>query len=226
MSNDLPELHDGIPVFPLPGITLFPHTQLPLHIFEERYRNLVEDTLRKPESEHCFAMGSVLDSPGPGALGDPPVSCFAGVGRITEYSRTPDGRFMLVLQGIGRVRLSDERALCNGYRVFSAEWLKDFHTSHEPSWDANLGMELKTLAVALLREQAEKFRRVLSDSLELGPLTDMLCGYLPFPPDFKLEQMGTANVIGRAAATISQLERMLNEAPAKPMQPDDAPAEN
>lgn len=225
MSADLPDLSLGIPVFPLPGMTLFPHTHLPLHIFEERYRNLMEDTLRKPESEHCFATGTLVDAPGE-TLGDPPVYRYAGVGRVVEYSRMPDGRFMLVLQGIGRARLIDELPLVRGYRVFNAAWIEDVHTTAERTWEDNLGHELKALAVALLREQAEKFRRVLSNEIELGPLTDMLCGYLPFPPEFKLEQMSTPNVIERAAATISHLERMLGEVPQRPLKPDDPPASN
>lgn len=225
MSDELPDLSHGIPVFPLPGMTLFPHTHLPLHIFEERYRNLIQDTLRKPESEHCFAMGTLIDLPGE-SLGDPPVYLYAGVGRVVEYSRMPDGRFMLVLQGIGRARLTGELPLLNGYRVFNAEWVADLHTTTEPAWEDNLGHELKALAVALLREQAEKFRRVLSDEIELGPLTDMLCGYLPFPPEFKLEQLSTPNIIERAAATISLLERMLGDVPQRPLKPDDPPAAN
>jgi Lon protease-like protein len=226
MDEDLPDLSAGIPVFPLPGMTLFPHTHLPLHIFEERYRNLMEDTLRRPDGEHCFAMGSVLPDGAHDTVGHPAVFRYAGVGRIDEYSRMPDGRFMLVLKGVGRVRLSGEREMVNGYRVFDAQWVRDFHPSPASEWERNLGQELKALAVALLREQAEKFREVLSHDLELGSLVDMICGYLPFPAEFKLEQMGTPNVIERAAATISHLERLLGDTPGKPVDPDGNPVPN
>jgi uncharacterized protein len=226
MDDTLPDLSAGIPVFPLPGMALFPHTHLPLHIFEERYRNLVEDTLHKPNHEHCFAMGSALPDGAHDTVGKPPVFRYAGVGRIVEYSRVPDGRFMLVLRGLGRVRLGNEHEPVNGYRLFSAEWLPDVHTSQGGGWEANLGLELKALALTLLREQAERFRELMADEIDLGALTDMICGYLPLPPEFKLEQIATANVIERAAATISHLERLLEHAPAKPIKPDDAPAKN
>lgn len=225
MDDPLPDLSAGIPVFPLPGMALFPHTHLPLHIFEERYRNLMEDTLRKPDTEHCFAMGSALPDGAHDTVGTPPVFRFAGVGRIVEYSREPDGRYMLVLRGLARVRLADEREMVNGYRVFDAEWLPDVHTA-QGGWEDNLGLELKALSMTLLREQAERFRELLDDQIELGALVDMICGYLPFPPEFKLEQMATPNVIERAAATISHLERLLEQAPSKPIKPDDAPAKN
>ena len=226
MEDDLPQIGHGIPVFPLPGVTLFPHMQLPLHIFEERYRNLMEDTLKRPERDHCFAMGSLMDEADGETLGDPPVHRYAGVGRITEYSRTPDGRFMLVLRGVGRVRLTHEMSGARGYRVFGAEWLPDIRPAPGGSWERNLGLEVKALALALLREHADRFRGMLADNVDLGPLTDMICGYLPFPPEFKLEQMESRNVIERAAATISQLERMSGVAPDKPLRLDESPPVN
>ena len=226
MSDDLPEIAHGIPVFPLPGMTLFPHTNLPLHIFEERYRNLMEDTLVKPEGQHCFAMGTLTEAATDVTLGDPPVSRYAGVGRITEYSRAPDGRYMLVLHGVGRVRLTHEMSIVRGYRLFGGEWISDVIPPASRTWERNLSVELKGLALALLREQAEKFRGLLSEDIELGALTDMVTGYLPFPPDFKLRQMATPNVIERAAGAISQLERMIGMAPDKPLHLDDAPPVN
>lgn len=227
MADELPDIAYGLPVFPLPDMTLFPHTLLPLHIFEERYRNLMEDTLQKPEREHCFAMGALLTTESDEeSLGDPPVHRYAGVGRIDEYTRHPDGRFVLVLKGIGRVRLTHENSVTRGYRSFGAEWLPDITPPAANMWERNLGVELKGLALALLREQAEKFRGMLSAHVELGELTDMITGYLPFPPEFKLQQMGTRNVIERAARTISQLERMAGIAPDKPLKLDDAPPVN
>lgn len=214
-----------IPVFPLPGVTLFPYTHLPLHVFEPRYRALMEDTLRKPQPEHCFAMGTLLDGPCNESLGDPPVHRTIGVGRVIEYSRMPDGRFMLVLQGIGRARLEREHDMVNGYRVFAAEWLRDVQPDAQGHWSAELAAELKTLSLALLRDQAEKFRRLLAEQDELGRLADLICGYLPLPPEFKLSQLGCVNVMERAARTISQLECML-VAPGKPLKPDDAPSSN
>ncbi len=220
----LPDI-SSIPVFPLPGISLFPHTHLPLHIFEPRYRALMEDTIKRPPEQHCFAMGSLAYSPGPQTLGDPPVLRVVGVGRIIEYSRVPDGRYMLVLQGIGRATLVRELELVNGYRVFAAQWLPDLVTGWPGNWSAELATELKTLALALLRDQAEKFRRLLADQNDLSRLTDLICGYLPLPPEFKLEQMACSNVMERAARTISQLESML-VSPGKPLKPDAEPPSN
>src|SRR5690606_28736723 len=193
-----------------------------LHIFEERYRNLIEDTLRKPDDQHCFAVGSVVEA----GIGEPPISPHAGVGRITEYSRTPDGRYMLVLKGVGRVELQAELPEVNGYRVFSMEWRPDVRPLGAMQMERHLASELRALALALLREHAEKFRSLLSEDVELGALSDMLCGYLPFEPEFKLQQMAARNVIERAAATIALLERMTGHGPEKPVRMDDPPPVN
>jgi Lon protease-like protein len=225
MDEALPDLSQGLPVFPLPGITLFPHTHLPLHIFEERYRNLMQDTLAQPITQHCFAMGTLADIPAQGTLGDPPVMPVAGVGRLIEYSRTPDGRYMLVLRGVGRVKLTGEQPLRNGYRVFGCEWLPDVRPPHGATMERTLGIELRALALGLLRDQAERFRAILDDSIELGALTDMVSGYLPFDPEFKLQQMAEANVISRAAHAISELERMLGQG-GKPLHLDEPAPEN
>lgn len=226
MTEDKPELSFGVPVFPLPDITLFPHTHLPLHIFEQRYRNLMEDTLKKPAEQHCIVMGTQAQKPADDTLGDPPVHIYAGAGRLEEYSRLDDGRYMLVLRGIGRVRLTAEQSELNGYRMFDAEWLPDVRPGQDARWEKNLAIELKGLALALLREQADKFREMLTGEIGLGTLTDMICGYLPFPPEFKLRQMGVPNVIERAAATISHLETLAGFAPEKPLKLDDEPPQN
>jgi Lon protease-like protein len=220
----LPDIAN-LPVFPLPGMTLFPHTHLPLHVFEPRYRALMEDTLAQPEARHCFAMGTLLDTPGNETLGDPPVHRVVGVGRIIEFSRLPDGRFMLVLQGIGRARLTREFDMVRGYRVFEALWLADVLPPWPGTWATDLMAELKTLALALLREEADKFRKLVAAQDELGRLTDLICGYLPLPPDFKLEQLACLNVMERAARTISKLEAML-PARGKPLRLDTDPPAN
>jgi Lon protease-like protein len=94
---------DRIKLFPLPEVTLFPGQGLPLHVFEPRYRALVEDAL---------ATDAVLAVPGlaPGASKGEPVlrpalPTFMGVGVIAEHERLPDGRFHLLVRGIARGRL-------------------------------------------------------------------------------------------------------------------------
>src|SRR5450631_234254 len=83
---------DGrVKLFPLPEVTLFPGQGLPLHVFEPRYRSLVEDALA---TDSVLAVPRLV--PGAGeteATGRPVLPSFMGVGVIAEHERLPDGRF-------------------------------------------------------------------------------------------------------------------------------------
>ena len=87
---------DALPLFPLPGTVFFPHTLLPLHVFEPRYRQMTEHVLATHQH-----MAVVLQD---GAH----TATTAGLGRVVHHERLPDGRFHILLQGVGRVRLVEE----------------------------------------------------------------------------------------------------------------------
>lgn len=95
----------ALPIFPLSGTVFFPHTLLPLHVFEPRYRQLTEQAL----AGHGH-MAVVLADP---TQRDAPVGCarVAGLGRLVHHERLPDGRFHILLQGVARVHLDEELPL-------------------------------------------------------------------------------------------------------------------
>jgi Lon protease-like protein len=94
-----------IPIFPLPNVVLFPNVFLPLHIFEDRYRDMVSDALDEDR-----IIGMVLLRPGwEGQYeGRPPVYPVGCAGLITHAERLSDGRFNIVLQGLEKFRIQDE----------------------------------------------------------------------------------------------------------------------
>lgn len=81
----------------LPGVTLFPQTQLPLRIFEMRYRRMLEAAL---DNSRMFAVA--MDCPEESPENSGPV---VGLGLIKSSLQQPDGTSLLVLEGVGRVRL-------------------------------------------------------------------------------------------------------------------------
>src|SRR5262249_35155378 len=90
--QDLPRM---IPVFPLPGALLLPRTELPLNIFEPRYLNMIDDALSSDR-----LIGMIQPAP---HTRDPmhPKLCGVGcVGRITTFSETDDGRYLITLTGV------------------------------------------------------------------------------------------------------------------------------
>ncbi len=93
---------EDLPVFPLPNGVLFPRAQLELHIFEPRYRALLEASL---DTHRCIAIAQIL--PGTDAEGVPHIATIAGAGTIEQRHRLPDGRSHIVLVGRARVLLDE-----------------------------------------------------------------------------------------------------------------------
>ncbi len=113
----LADLPDTIAVFPLPGAILLPRTRLPLHIFEPRYLAMVEDCLKSDRR-----MIGMIQPRGPSGAA-PALSSVGCAGRITSFSETDDGRYMITLSGICRFRVVEEVAGFTPYRRCRVEWL-------------------------------------------------------------------------------------------------------
>jgi Lon protease-like protein len=118
-----------VPIFPLPNVVLFPAALLPLHIFEPRYRAMVADAL---EAERLIGM--VMLRPGwerhyEGTPAVYPIGC---AGFITHAERLPDGRYNIMLRGLEKFRILDERGAREGderYRVARVESIKEARTA-------------------------------------------------------------------------------------------------
>lgn len=111
------DLPDTIPVFPLPGALLLPRSRLPLHIFEPRYLAMVEDCLKTPQR----LIGMIQPSPGPGS-DDHRLHSIGCAGRLTQFSETEDGRYMVTLSGVSRFRVKREVEGFAAYRRCDVGW--------------------------------------------------------------------------------------------------------
>jgi Lon protease-like protein len=113
---DLPEV---IPVFPLPGALLLPRSRLPLHLFEPRYLTMLEDALKTPER----LIGMVQPNAAPdGRTGGTGLYSICCAGRVTQFSETEDGRYMITLTGISRCRVLEEVEGFTPYRRAKVSW--------------------------------------------------------------------------------------------------------
>ena len=104
-------------IFPLPGAILFPGLQLPLHIFEPRYRAMVSDSLAR---DRRIAMIQP-QSPVEGA----PLFTVGCVGHIGQVEALDDGRFNIVLEGLSRFRILRELDVTTPFRQVEAELLEE-----------------------------------------------------------------------------------------------------
>jgi len=102
-----------VPVFPLAGALLFPRSQLPLHIFEPRYRAMTRDAM---EGDRLIAMVQPRNDEEPPGLFE--VGC---IGRIGACEELDDGRFNLVLEGLSRFRIAREAEVDTPYRQVDAD---------------------------------------------------------------------------------------------------------
>lgn len=104
-------------IFPLTGAVLFPGLQLPLHIFEPRYRALVGDALVRDRRIGMIQPQRPID----GA----PLYSIGCVGRIGEIEAMEDGRYNVILEGQSRFKVLHEMDVASAFRQVEAELIED-----------------------------------------------------------------------------------------------------
>ncbi|MCI0548074.1 MAG: LON peptidase substrate-binding domain-containing protein [Candidatus Rokubacteria bacterium] len=103
-----------LPIFPLPDVTFFPHTLLPLHIFEPRYRAMITDCLARDKRLAVVGL-----EPGHEAdyQGKPPVRRIGGAGEIVHWERLATGRYNILVRGRDRIAIEREMPTDTLYRM-------------------------------------------------------------------------------------------------------------
>ena len=114
-AADLPAI---IPVFPLDGALLLPHGELPLNIFEPRYLNMIDDALA---GERIIGMVQTVAG---GTRERPALARVGCAGRITSFSETGDGRYLISLTGLARFGVERELLTPTPYRQIAADFAR------------------------------------------------------------------------------------------------------
>ncbi|MBI3708712.1 MAG: LON peptidase substrate-binding domain-containing protein [Proteobacteria bacterium] len=109
---NLADLPRTLPVFPLAGVLLLPQGRLPLHIFEPRYRAMTADAVMTRER----LIGMIQPTESEPADRPPRLYPTGCAGRITSFTETEDGRFLMTLTGICRFTIGEELEMLRGYR--------------------------------------------------------------------------------------------------------------
>jgi Lon protease-like protein len=178
----LPEI---LPIFPLTGVMLLPGTVLPLHIFEPRYRNMVEDALG---GDKIFGMIQPFapqdDNRGPRSGADPGVPELYKVGCagfIEQSERFPDGRFFVQLKGVNRFRYENELPLYRGYRRVRGIYREFPDATLEQDWQCDRAAVLSALA-AYGEAQGRRVNPEHAQRFSDLELVNLLSVSLPFHP--------------------------------------------
>jgi len=197
-ASDLP---DTIPVFPLPGALLLPRSRLPLHLFEPRYLQMFEDCLKK--SHRLIGMVQPHDSP----AGKGKLHCIGCAGRVTQFSETEDGRYMITLSGISRFRVLEEVTGFSPYRKAQVSWngfARDLGpTEQDPGFDRE--PFLKLLSKYFISEDLKTDWESLQDAEEemLINSLSMLC---PFEPEDRQALLEAPSLTTRRETLVTLIE--------------------
>jgi Lon protease-like protein len=127
--NDVLDLPDEVPVFPLTGVLLLPSGNMPLNLFEPRYLAMFEDALA---GDRLVGMIQPRIDAKESAEGEPALCNVGCLGRVTAFQETGDGRIVLNLSGVARFRVLEELPARNGYRIAKiASFADDLDDSEE-----------------------------------------------------------------------------------------------
>lgn len=210
------DLPDVIAVFPLPGALLLPRARLPLHIFEPRYLAMIEDCLKTPT--RLIGMIQTREVPGTGERRLQQIGC---AGRLTGFSETEDGRYMITLTGVSRFKVLEEVTGFTPYRRVRADWAP--FTRDRGAEESDPGFRRKPF-LDLLRRFFEA-RGLSTDWGALGEAEDellinslsMLC---PFTPEDKQALLEAPSLETRRETLVTLIEFALHggNAPEEPLQ--------
>ena len=194
-APNLPQSSPGrvVPLFPLPDVWLFPFVVLPLHVFEPRYRQMIEDIL---DDVGRLVLGTIQAGHEHEAPGSPPIYPIAGLGEIGRHERLPDGRFKILLVGLQRVFVRETEST----RLYRQV---EVHPAPEVPLRKREEAELRAPLLAALRERMKDLPE-RSEGFTTSYLVDMLLLRMPLPHELMNELYSELDPARRARAALAQ----------------------
>ena len=112
------KLPPTIPIFPLSNFIIFPNTTVPLNIFEPRYIQMIDDSMKS------HRMIGMIQPKKSGELKKPDLYEVGCIGKITSFNETDDGRYLLIINGISRFNINKEIETNKLYRMCEVNYEK------------------------------------------------------------------------------------------------------
>ncbi len=195
---DLPET---LPLFPLPGALLLPRARLPLHIFEPRYLAMLDDCLKTQGR----LIGMIQPREGPG--GEKRLSAIGCAGRVTAFSETEDGRYMITLSGVSRFRLREEVQGFTPYRRAQIDWgpfARDLGATETDAGFDRDGLLALLARYFTHRKMGTDWGSLKEADTEL--LINSLSMLLPFSPEDKQALLEAPSLVTRRETLVTLME--------------------
>lgn len=189
----------SLPIFPLPNVVLLPGMILPLNVFEPRYLELVDFV--RANGQHIGV--PLLRTPDASHTGPLPIAPVFGVGRLVFHVPLPDGRRIIRLEGVCRVRARLEHPAAHGFRELAVDSLGE-------------ARPLDAQAVAVLRAQVERISRYcgedgesLASLLKIADIRVFLYALTAFLPSLELMVAREGELTGDRLALIELQQQSL-----------------
>ena len=206
--DDFERLTEGVPLFPLPDLVLFPFTSRSLHIFEPRYRIMTKDAL---EGTRYIALANLIGDWQPVYFAKPDIHPTVCVAKIVTFDEFEDGRFNLEVKGVVRARIESEWEV-SGYRVADLSVMHD----HIPPVEREMAREEMERTIQLLKETASPelcqslFKEIeeSDDDLNRIAFSYRLADFLKLDTALKLRLRDTNSTLERFAVINGMLEEL------------------
>ena len=208
-------LPDILPIFPLTAVLLLPRGRLPLNIFEPRYLAMTRDALGGARLIGMVQPSDPQDDGRGGGGLNPPVYPVGCAGRVTQFSETDDGRYLITLTGVSRFRIREELPLLDGYRRIAPDWQPFAHDRERPGKPE---FDRERLIRGLKSYFAQRQIQADFEAIEKAPgeyLVTSLAMACPFAPSEKQALLEAADPDERARLLTTLVEMAATEPPTE-----------
>ncbi len=199
-------------LFPVPNLVVFPHVMQPLHIFEQRYREMLEDAIA---GDGLIAMALLAPGWEIEYASRPKLVPWACLGKVVAHTRLADGRYNLLLVGLSRVRIIEELDPVRSFRQARVQLADDLEPALNPVSE-QLGQALVAQFQRYISsvEASDSLNKLLSTGMPLSMLTDLIGYALPLPNELKQSLLMETCVTTRAQILLDALLDSANESTA------------
>ena len=195
-------------LFPLPGLVLFPHVMQPFHIFEPRYRQMLEEALA---DDRLIAMAALAPDWESDYEGRPALEKHACLCRVATHHRRDDGTYNILLVGLRRVELVRELAPDKLFREAEIKLLEDRYPLSGLAQRAELQRNLMSAFKGMLPTAGgahKQFEQLFASDIPLGMLCDILGFTMKLDIGIKLQLLAQTDVDVRARLLLATLATM------------------
>lgn len=210
--TELPSDFDGrVRLFPLPDLVVFPNAMQPLHIFEPRYCEMLEEAL---STDRLIAMAT-LSAGWQQALGpQPPIDSNVCICRIVSHAPTDDDRHNILIVGLRRAKITSEEPTNRPFRTANVDVVDDIYPISGAAGRPDLKRKLLNAFRDLIPDVADvqkNLHELMASQMRLGAVTDIIGFTMQFDGSAKLALLGECDVDRRAELLIDILEKRASE---------------